>query len=168
MKIRSILPAMRQSFFGPPLYLAAIVAAIRAVRMRRRAISGTRHCAPETAARSSATRIVTRIFPTLRHFSPDLMLISAGFDAHAGDPLADLRLLEPRLRVDYEKTGRSRAPALPRANHIIPRRGGYLLTALAQSTAAHVAALMEGANQRSQSRNARLGAGQVNHSDARA
>ena len=33
--------------------------------------------------------------PALRNFSPDLMLISAGFDAHVGDPLADLRLLEP-------------------------------------------------------------------------
>jgi acetoin utilization deacetylase AcuC-like enzyme len=37
----------------------------------------------------------TRIIPALRNFSPDLMLISAGFDAREGDPLADLRLLEP-------------------------------------------------------------------------
>ena len=36
----------------------------------------------------------TAILPRLRDFAPDLMIISAGFDAHMRDPLANLNLLE--------------------------------------------------------------------------
>jgi hypothetical protein len=36
-----------------------------------------------------------RVLPALDTFGPDLILISAGFDAHEGDPLGHIRLLEP-------------------------------------------------------------------------
>ncbi len=87
----------------------------------------------------------TRVLPALHNFSPDLMLISAGFDAHAGDPLADLRLLEP----DFDWMTKKLVEAAHRhcqGRIISSLEGGYLLTALARSTAAHVAALMEGAS----------------------
>ena len=83
--------------------------------------------------------------PALRNFSPDLMLISAGFDAHVGDPLADLRLLEP----DFDWITKKLVEAAHRhcqGRIISSLEGGYLLPALARSTGAHVAALMEGAN----------------------
>ena len=35
------------------------------------------------------------ILPRLEGFAPDLIIISAGFDAHMRDPLANLNLLEP-------------------------------------------------------------------------
>jgi len=34
------------------------------------------------------------ILPALRKFKPDLLLISAGFDAHKDDPLSSIRLIE--------------------------------------------------------------------------
>ena len=37
----------------------------------------------------------SRILPALRNFGPDIILISAGFDAHKDDPLANLQLTEP-------------------------------------------------------------------------
>ena len=35
-----------------------------------------------------------RVLPALRSFEPDIIFISAGFDAHAADPLAQLNLVE--------------------------------------------------------------------------
>jgi acetoin utilization deacetylase AcuC-like enzyme len=81
------------------------------------------------------------ILPALEDFRPDIILISAGFDAHRADPLAQLMLVE----ADYAwVTERLMACA---ARHCAGRvvstlEGGYDLDALAASTAAHVAALM--------------------------
>ncbi|HUZ75019.1 MAG TPA: histone deacetylase family protein [Stellaceae bacterium] len=81
------------------------------------------------------------ILPALEDFRPDLVLISAGFDAHRDDPLAQLNLVE----ADYAwVTERLVACA---ARHCGGRivsslEGGYDLEALAASAAAHVAALM--------------------------
>lgn len=81
------------------------------------------------------------VLPALDAFAPDFVLISAGFDAHAADPLANLRLDE----ADYGWiTGRLMASA---ARHCAGRvvstlEGGYDLAALGRSAAAHVAALM--------------------------
>lgn len=38
--------------------------------------------------------MTTRIFPALEHFQPELIMISAGFDAHTRDPLASLHLVD--------------------------------------------------------------------------
>ena len=83
------------------------------------------------------------ILPRVEGFALDLMVISAGFDAHHRDPLANLNLVE----ADYVWATR-------RLTEIAERRcggrivsvleGGYDLDALARSVAAHVTALMEG------------------------
>ena len=83
-----------------------------------------------------------RILPALRNFSPDLVLISAGFDAHQDDPLANLRLLEP----DFAWA--TNAIAEVAAKHAQGRlvsmlEGGYNLAALAKSVGVHVKALMD-------------------------
>ena len=58
----------------------------------------------------------SRILPALRNFGPDLVLISAGFDAHQDDPLANLRLVEP----DFAWATIARSPRLPPS---MPRAG---------------------------------------------
>ena len=68
----------------------------RGVGARRAATpSSTRRCARATAASSFATRWRPSILPRLEGFAPDLVIISAGFDAHMRDPLANLNFLEP-------------------------------------------------------------------------
>jgi acetoin utilization deacetylase AcuC-like enzyme len=81
------------------------------------------------------------ILPALDAFRPELVLISAGFDAHARDPLANLELTEDdfawitaRLREIADRHARGRM--------VSTLEGGYDLRALAGSAAAHVAELM--------------------------
>jgi acetoin utilization deacetylase AcuC-like enzyme len=83
----------------------------------------------------------THIIPALHAFKPELLILSAGFDAHAADPLAQLRLRE----ADYSWVTQA---LLTVADTHCPHRvvslleGGYDLHALAASAAAHVRALM--------------------------
>lgn len=84
----------------------------------------------------------SRILPALNNFSPDLVLISAGFDAHEADPLANLRLLEP----DFAWATQEILKVADRRAHgrvVSMLEGGYDLTALARSAAVHVKALMD-------------------------
>jgi len=83
------------------------------------------------------------ILPRLRDFAPQLIVISAGFDAHMRDPLANLNLLE----ADFEwATRRLLEIADKSANGRVVSvlEGGYDLVALAGSVAAHIAVLMRG------------------------
>jgi acetoin utilization deacetylase AcuC-like enzyme len=83
------------------------------------------------------------ILPRLREFEPDLLIISAGFDAHARDPLANLNFAE----ADYDWATRKLmevADASARGRVVSVLEGGYDLQGLANSAAAHVAALMQG------------------------
>jgi acetoin utilization deacetylase AcuC-like enzyme len=83
------------------------------------------------------------ILPRLREFKPDLLVISAGFDAHTRDPLANLNLLE----ADYTwVTQKLMEIADQSANGRIVSllEGGYDLQGLSRSVAAHVTALMRG------------------------
>ena len=85
----------------------------------------------------------TTILPRLREFRPDLLLISAGFDAHIRDPLANLNLLE----ADYgwvTRTLMEIADASASGRVVSLLEGGYDLQGLAGSVAAHVTALMRG------------------------
>src|SRR5262249_43481217 len=80
------------------------------------------------------------ILPRVAAFSPDFIVISAGFDAHMRDPLANLNLLEP----DYAwVTGKLMeiADATARGRIVSVLEGGYDLQGLAGSVAAHVGAL---------------------------
>ena len=82
-----------------------------------------------------------RVLPALRTFAPELLIISAGFDAHARDPLAQLRLTED----DYAWVTRELlaiAEDCCSGRVVSSLEGGYDLTALANSVAAHVRALM--------------------------
>ena len=83
------------------------------------------------------------ILPALDDFAPDLILISAGFDAHAADPLAQLMLGEDDFAW---VTGEIMAVAEDRCSGrvVSTLEGGYDLFALGLSVAAHVGALMEG------------------------
>ena len=85
----------------------------------------------------------TVIFPRLRAFKPDLLVISAGFDAHTRDPLANLNLVEAdytwvtqKLMDVAEESAKGRVVSV--------LEGGYDLQGLARSVAAHVTALMRG------------------------
>ncbi|HEY4820778.1 MAG TPA: histone deacetylase family protein, partial [Xanthobacteraceae bacterium] len=85
---------------------------------------------------------VTRtILPALDAFRPEMVLISAGFDAHRNDPLAQLLLedadytwiTERLLEIARQHAG---------GRVIATLEGGYDLTALKASTAAHLRVLM--------------------------
>src|SRR6516164_9738927 len=89
------------------------------------------------------TAFETVILPRLGDFKPQLLVISAGFDAHMRDPLANLNLLEAdfdwvtrKLLEVAEKTANGRVVSV--------LEGGYDLQGLANSVSAHVAALMQG------------------------
>lgn len=84
-----------------------------------------------------------RVFPVIDAFAPELILISAGFDAHAADPLAELTWqtddfgwLTQQICVLADRHCAGRVVSV--------LEGGYDLDALADSAAAHVAALMAG------------------------
>jgi acetoin utilization deacetylase AcuC-like enzyme len=83
------------------------------------------------------------ILPRLREFKPDLVVISAGFDAHTRDPLANLNLVE----ADYAwvtKKLMEIADSSAKGRIVSLLEGGYDLQGLARSVAAHVTALMRG------------------------
>ena len=83
------------------------------------------------------------ILPRLDAFRPDLVVISAGFDAHWRDPLASLNLREADFTWATQKLMEA-ADRHAGGRIVSVLEGGYDLDALAKSTAAHVAALMEG------------------------
>ncbi|MDP9137469.1 MAG: histone deacetylase family protein, partial [Pseudomonadota bacterium] len=83
------------------------------------------------------------ILPALDDFSPDLILVSAGFDAHRSDPLGSLELTEE----DFVWVTLYLMDAAHRhcdGRVVSMLEGGYDLKALASSVAVHVQALMRG------------------------
>jgi len=75
--------------------------------------------------------------PALRDFDPGLLLVSAGFDAHAADPLCELG-----LQADAFATMTRELRAIG-AGPVMVLEGGYDLTALRDSVAAVLTALAE-------------------------
>lgn len=100
--------------------------------------------APETTGAEMRKAYETLVFPRLRAFKPDLIVISAGFDAHQDDPLAQLNwstedfgwLTEQLCALAQELCGGKVVSTL---------EGGYDLQALAASSRAHVDELMKAA-----------------------
>jgi len=85
----------------------------------------------------------TRILPRLEEFRPELVIISAGFDAHMRDPLANINLAEADFIWATQKImGLADSCAGGRVISLL--EGGYDLQALGNSVAAHVATLMHG------------------------
>jgi acetoin utilization deacetylase AcuC-like enzyme len=96
---------------------------------------------PGDGSQAFRSRIEGVILPAVAEFRPDLVLISAGFDAHRRDPLANIELDETDFawvtEVLMELAARQSG-----ARVVSLLEGGYDLEALAGSAAAHVAALM--------------------------
>jgi acetoin utilization deacetylase AcuC-like enzyme len=85
----------------------------------------------------------TVILPRAAAFKPDFLVISAGFDAHRRDPLANLQLVEADFGWATRKLMEI-ADASASGRIVAVLEGGYDLQGLAGSVAAHVAALMHG------------------------
>jgi acetoin utilization deacetylase AcuC-like enzyme len=83
------------------------------------------------------------ILPQLRKFSPELIIVSAGFDAHTRDPLANLNLVEADFAWATQKLMEI-ADQSAQGRVVSVLEGGYDLEGLAGSVAAHVTALMRG------------------------
>src|SRR5690606_36810869 len=85
----------------------------------------------------------TRVLTAIDAFRPDLIVVSAGFDAHHRDPLAEINLTEE----DFDwATGKlmDRAGRWSSNRLVSLLEGGYDLHGLAFSVAAHVRRLMNG------------------------
>jgi acetoin utilization deacetylase AcuC-like enzyme len=85
---------------------------------------------------------LSRILPALNNFAPDILFISAGFDAHRDDPLAQIELTEPDFAWVTEKLV-DVAEKHSGGRVVSTLEGGYDLNALAGSAAAHVEVLMQ-------------------------
>jgi acetoin utilization deacetylase AcuC-like enzyme len=82
-----------------------------------------------------------QIIPALNNYHPDLLLISAGFDAHKDDPLANLQLTDDSFGIFTELL-------MDTCEHLCSGRivsvleGGYNLTAMAGSVETHLRTLI--------------------------
>jgi acetoin utilization deacetylase AcuC-like enzyme len=86
--------------------------------------------------------VVDHWLPALDAHRPQIVFISAGFDAHREDPLAGLKLTE----ADYTWVTQQLIAVAARHAHgriVSTLEGGYALSALGRSAAEHVRALVE-------------------------
>jgi acetoin utilization deacetylase AcuC-like enzyme len=87
-------------------------------------------------------RMASDMLPALSRFAPQLLIISAGFDAHHLDPLGGLQLTDDDFAwITRELMAVAAASAQQRVVSIL--EGGYSLEGLASGTAAHVRTLMD-------------------------
>jgi len=97
---------------------------------------------PPGAGSEAFRKVVTEQWlPALEAFQPQMIFISAGFDGHAADDLAELRL----TTADYAwVTDMACGVAARHSNHrvVSTLEGGYELSALAASVATHIDRLM--------------------------
>ena len=99
--------------------------------------------APRTGSDTFRDAFLSRVLPAIDDFRPDLVIISAGFDAHHRDPLAEINLTEE----DFDwATGQLMGRATQFSNNRVVSllEGGYDLQGLAFSVGAHVKRLMKG------------------------
>ena len=97
--------------------------------------------APMAGSADFRAALQRELLPALEAFAPELILISAGFDAHADDPLAQLNLTDADYHWATVKM-LELADRHARGRVISTLEGGYNLRALAASARAHVRALM--------------------------
>ncbi len=98
---------------------------------------------PNTGGDHFREAFKSRVLPALNDFSPDLVIISAGFDAHYRDPLAQLNL----VGEDFDwATGRLLEVAGKSAGNRVVSilEGGYDLEGLAESAGLHILRMMKG------------------------
>ena len=88
-------------------------------------------------------QIVTDIWlPRLFAFAPEMIFISAGFDAHCEDDMASLRLTESDYSWVTQQV-RTLAAQTAQGRIVSMLEGGYALLALGRSVAAHIKALAD-------------------------
>jgi len=99
--------------------------------------------APRTGSDIFREAFRSRILPAIDNFSPDLIIVSAGFDAHHRDPLAEINLFEEDF--DWATGQLMESADRHAAGRLVSLlEGGYDLQGLAFSVAAHVGRLMKG------------------------
>ncbi len=98
--------------------------------------------APGTGSAEMRRVYKDAVFPAIEEHEPELLLISAGFDAHAQDPLANLMWRTPDFRWVTERLAEI-ADRHAGGRVVSTLEGGYDLSALGEGVAAHVTALME-------------------------
>ncbi|AUC52519.1 acetoin utilization protein [Sagittula sp. P11] len=97
---------------------------------------------PDSGGAEMRARYEKEAFPRLRDFAPELLIISAGFDAHQDDPLANLNWTVDDFRwVTRALCDIARETAGGRV--VSTLEGGYDLAGLSASAKAHVEVLME-------------------------
>ena len=84
-----------------------------------------------------------RILPAVDTFRPELIIVSAGFDAHERDPLASLRMTADDFAWVTRELMKS-AETNCQGRLVAVLEGGYDLQGLADSVSAHVGELMKG------------------------
>ena len=95
---------------------------------------------PMTGGKEMRAAFENRVIPAIRAHEPDLIMISAGFDAHVNDPLANLNWTAEDFRWATERLT-DLAGELCDGRVVSTLEGGYDLDGLAESVAAHVEVL---------------------------
>jgi acetoin utilization deacetylase AcuC-like enzyme len=86
---------------------------------------------------------VTELLPAIEDFAPEAVLVSAGYDGHRADPLADLDVTEAGYRAVAEALG-ALSTRLGLPGVALALEGGYDLAALRDSVAATVEGMLVG------------------------
>ena len=100
--------------------------------------------APGSGGAEMRAAYEAQAFPRLRAFKPELIIISAGFDAHQDDPLANLNWSTGDFAWATAELCKI-ADELCQGRIVSTLEGGYDLNALAEATRAHVEELMKAA-----------------------
>lgn len=99
--------------------------------------------APRTGTDDFREAFRSRVLPAIEDFAPDLIIVSAGFDAHHRDPLAEINLTEDDF--DWATGQLLESADRHAAGRLVSLlEGGYDLHGLAFSVAAHVGRMMKG------------------------
>lgn len=96
---------------------------------------------PETSGHVFRQKMENIVLPAVEEQKPEMLFISAGFDAHRDDPLANLNLVEDDFAWATQQIC-DIAARTAGGRVVSTLEGGYDLDALAASTAAHVRVLM--------------------------
>ena len=108
--------------------------------------TGTKHNRPLDAGAGDAAFTgawVEDLLPAIEAFGPEAILVSAGYDAHASDPLAHLAVTEEGFGTVARAIGEA-AARLGLPGIALTLEGGYDLSALRDSTAATIRGLSDG------------------------
>lgn len=97
---------------------------------------------PGTGEAQYLDALDTRVLPAIDRFKPEMLLISAGFDAHAEDPLAHIQLTDDSYAAITRRLTQA-ANAHTQGRVVSVMEGGYNLVALGRCVVQHLLALAE-------------------------